>query len=249
MKIVLMGETSSFMQDALLNGLEEAKLQCEATPLNEKAIRMLEGEQAIIVLMMDEATAFDSSNLERVAELCRNEKKSLFVMGYSHQISAFSDILTDDVVTEVFKRPVNTRSVVERLADETKAARERARKKSILVVDDSGTTLHAIKDMLEPKYKVIVVNSGKQALSYLEIQTPDLILLDYEMPEMDGPATFKAIKSSYKTNRIPVFFLTAKHDADSVQNAISLNPQGYIIKSTPKKQILDRIETFFNTRK
>ena len=62
----------------------------------------------------------------------------------------------------------------------------RMKKRTILAVDDSGVILRNIKTLLEDKYQVIPVNSSEMAIKYLALNIPDLILLDYEMPIVDG---------------------------------------------------------------
>ena len=59
-------------------------------------------------------------------------------------------------------------------------------KKKILLVDDNATVLRSIKEILSANYDVSVAKSGKKALDQMRLDRPDLLLLDYEMPEMDG---------------------------------------------------------------
>lgn len=81
--------------------------------------------------------------------------------------------------------------------------------KNILIVDDSRSGLAEIKALLSDEYNVMPVLSGAQALRYLSIKKPDLILLDVYMPEMDGFEVIKRIKADGNTADIPVIFLTA----------------------------------------
>ena len=67
-------------------------------------------------------------------------------------------------------------------------------KKIILIVDDDRMTLSTAQRLLENDYKVIAVNSGKQAYKYLERHVPDLILLDINMPEISGFEVMKALQ-------------------------------------------------------
>lgn len=81
--------------------------------------------------------------------------------------------------------------------------------KTILVVDDDKVLLLDAKRKLQDSYKVVGVPSGKLALEYLKSHTPDLILLDVMMPDMDGFELLDTIKSGSRTKKIPVIFLTA----------------------------------------
>jgi CheY-like chemotaxis protein len=77
----------------------------------------------------------------------------------------------------------------------------------------------------------------------------DLILLDYEMPSMDGPTVFRMLKEDNGTRNIPVMFLTGKNDRDLVVKAVDMRPEDYILKSIPKKDLMDKLEDFFKRYK
>ncbi|MBQ2616537.1 MAG: response regulator, partial [Synergistaceae bacterium] len=117
-------------------------------------------------------------------------------------------------------------------------------KKQILLVDDDITFLKMMQKWLGTKYRVAAARSGPQALSYLAEHTVDLILLDYEMPLMDGPKILEALRSKPKTATIPVIFLTGKNDPESVRNVMSLKPTSYLLKSMSKEEILDLLDKF-----
>lgn len=78
------------------------------------------------------------------------------------------------------------------------------------------------------KYRVAAARYGPQALNYLAEHTVDLILLDYEMPLMDGPKILEAFRSKPQIANIPVIFLTGKNDPESVRNVMSLKPASYL---------------------
>lgn len=94
--------------------------------------------------------------------------------------------------------------------------------KKILVVDDDAANLTLIKGILSDLYKVYPIDSGADALEFLEMQHPDMILLDAEMPEMSGKELFGFIKSDPKLSDIPVIFLTGNTDTESEAEAFRL---------------------------
>ena len=124
----------------------------------------------------------------------------------------------------------------------------RAKKKIVLLVDDSGQVLHTFKEILEPTYTVYMCNSGREALTFLRGRKPDLILLDHEMPSMSGPETLAKIHENPTTAHIPVMFLTGKSDKDSVMSAASQSPQGYLLKTMSANQIMERLADFFDSQ-
>ena len=119
-------------------------------------------------------------------------------------------------------------------------------KKLILVVDDEVTTLRALKRTLEAEYEVAIAGSAENAFAYLKAHTPDLILLDYMMPVTDGRETLLQLRSDPKTKDIPVIFLTAMSDADTVKECMSMDAQGYLLKPINAHILLERVARFFS---
>lgn len=111
----------------------------------------------------------------------------------------------------------------------------------IMIIDDAPGMLKAIKEHLGSEYEVATAISGKIALKYLQNKTVDLILLDYEMPEEDGPAVFEKLLANPKTANIPVVFLTGINDSAKIQKALSLKPKGYLLKPVDKETLLAKV--------
>ena len=115
-------------------------------------------------------------------------------------------------------------------------------KKNIILVDDDLTNLAIGSNALEEYHNVITLNSGARLLKMLEKKIPDLILLDVDMPEMNGFETIAHIKSNKKLEHIPVIFLTAKSDSASELEGLSLGAIDYIAKPFSPPLLLKRIE-------
>ena len=90
-----------------------------------------------------------------------------------------------------------------------------------------------------------MANSGMQAITFLGKTPVDLILLDFEMPVVDGPKVLEMLKSDSATNTIPVIFLTGKNDKESVSRVVALKPAGYLLKTISKEDLLQEMEKFF----
>ena len=118
-----------------------------------------------------------------------------------------------------------------------------AKRKTIFLVDDNITNLTMGRNVLSGHYNVATVDSGERMLKMLEKNIPDMILLDVEMPEMNGYDVIKIIKSKKETKNIPVIFLTAKSDNDNELEGLSLGAIDYIIKPFSPPLLLKRIET------
>lgn len=119
-------------------------------------------------------------------------------------------------------------------------------KKLILVVDDDPIFLKTQYTYLVNDYYVAVVSSGEDALKFLEKNKPDLILLDYLMPKMDGSELLLKIRSMKNEKAdIPVFFLTSVTDKKVIMKCLSLYPQKYLMKPLEKEELLQIIGDFF----
>lgn len=112
---------------------------------------------------------------------------------------------------------------------------------NILVIDDDILNLKTAKKILEDFFQVTCIESGKEALTYLENHTPDLILLDIHMPEMDGFAVLQEIKNRTNIKDIPVIFLTADSDAETELNSFKAGVMDFIRKPFIPDIMLERI--------
>ena len=112
----------------------------------------------------------------------------------------------------------------------------------VLVVDDNAIVLRNIKGILDAKYSVAVAASGLQALVSIASKVPDLILLDYKMPNMNGKQVMEKLRSNEKHKDIPIIFLTGVDFKEIVMELLSLKPAGYILKPVDPETLLNRIE-------
>lgn len=112
----------------------------------------------------------------------------------------------------------------------------------ILVVDDNAMLLRHMKGILEEKYSVAVAASGVQALVSIGKKKPDLILLDYEMPEMNGKEVLEKLQSDEELNEIPVVFLTSADSKEIVMELLALKPAGYILKPVDTEMLFQKLE-------
>jgi two-component system NtrC family sensor kinase len=115
---------------------------------------------------------------------------------------------------------------------------------NILVVDDNLNNLQILNALLKEKnYNIRVSSRGPTALRSVEMQIPDLILLDIMMPEMDGFEVCKRLKSDPKTQEIPIIFISALDQADEKVKAFECGAVDYITKPFSVQEVLARVET------
>lgn len=113
---------------------------------------------------------------------------------------------------------------------------------SILVADGNDNNLQLLKQVLMDQYIVIPVQSGGEALQNLEKHKPDLILLDYLLPEMDGKETMKMIRNNPDTASIPIIMLTEDTTGLTEAECLRLGATDFITKPFAKEVIVSRVE-------
>jgi len=115
--------------------------------------------------------------------------------------------------------------------------------KTIFVVDDSDTNLSMAEAALEDQYRVMTMPSAAKMFALLEKMYPDLILLDIEMPEMDGFTALKRLKSGELWSDIPVIFLTGRTDTEVEALGFEMGAVDFITKPFSTPVLLKRIKT------
>ncbi len=119
--------------------------------------------------------------------------------------------------------------------------------KTVLIVDDDKVSLMTARNVLNDFYKIIAVTGGKQALKYLEKSECDLILLDLNMPEMDGFEVNREIRRLYRDKGYPVVFLTSSNDAETETKCFEEGALDFISKPFVPSVILSRVHRIIET--
>jgi two-component system, sensor histidine kinase and response regulator len=120
---------------------------------------------------------------------------------------------------------------------------------SILIVDDNPQNLQVLGRLLQDKnYKIEFATNGKAALEWLDSEQFDLILLDINMPEMNGFEVCQKIKSNEKLSKVPIIFLTADTDRESVLKGFEMGAQDFITKPFDSRELLVRVKTHISLK-
>jgi len=116
-------------------------------------------------------------------------------------------------------------------------------KNSILVIDDDATIRYLLKTILK-EYEVITMEDGYDALSWLNSgNVPDLILLDIEMPNINGRVLIRRLKSSYKHRNVPIVIMSGT-DSKLIKNSLlKLGASDFIVKPFKDVDFLERIKS------
>jgi CheY-like chemotaxis protein len=116
------------------------------------------------------------------------------------------------------------------------------RKKLVILVDDNPANLRIGKNVLSEKYTVATAPSAEKLFSLLENNHPTVILLDIDMPEMDGYGAIEILKSKPETKTIPVIFLTGLADSREEEKGRALGAVDYITKPFDSQALIACIE-------
>lgn len=119
------------------------------------------------------------------------------------------------------------------------------RRKRILLVDDSAIQLRTMKGLLQTDYDVDMATSAKEAMTLIYKNVPDLIFLDYDMPQCDGKMTFEMFKNDSISSDIPVVFLTGVTEKNKVLSVLNMYPADYLVKPVDKSRVMETIHNVF----
>lgn len=207
------------------NGQDEAGEEIVRLPVNsevfEKMINLietLEYEQALIDLKALMSFAYDDEIDERLSELLKTLQRKHYV--------------------DAREKARSLRSLVRHIARET---RQEKAKRKILAVDDFPDILRRLKTGLKDNFDVVGVTNHMMALKYLTTNTPDLIILDVEMPDMDGYTLLGIIRKLEGYKNTPVIFLTSNATPDLVKTAFEQGGNDYLKKPVDLNLLTERI--------
>jgi len=119
-------------------------------------------------------------------------------------------------------------------------------KKKILVIEDNEQNLYLVTFLLEQSgYEVISASTGREGVEKAQAEKPDLILMDIQLPEMNGYEATMRIKSIADINQIPIVAVTSYAMAGDQQKALAVGCAGYIEKPFAPETFVSEIEKFF----
>jgi len=117
-------------------------------------------------------------------------------------------------------------------------------KNTILIVDDSGTELQHLKNILEDAgYNTIQAKSGNQAIAVANEMKPDAVMLDIIMDDGDGYKACRSIKKNPEMTERPIIMVSSKANPADIQWATRLGASDYIVKPYAEKEVLEKIES------
>ncbi|MBC6986099.1 diguanylate cyclase [Alteromonas sp. BZK5] len=119
---------------------------------------------------------------------------------------------------------------------------------NVLIVDDEPMSRMLLESILESVFTCATVESGEEAISYCEANLPDLVLLDMNMPDIDGLDVCTALKASPETNHIPVIFVTSTMDIESENACWEVGASDFVMKPVNASTLTHRIKTHLQNK-
>ena len=248
-KIVLVRNDETFLVNAIKNGMIAAKYNVVESTYSIADLSSKKADASLIVLYTDSEFEEHRDAMVYFKDLCVEERMIMMVIGDKPAFDLVHQYIPKEDIAFEVTRPLEMGDLMSKIAIATDDEFEMQRRKCILIVDDDLTFLQMIREWLKDTYRVGMANSGTQAVAWLATNRADLILLDYDMPVLDGPKVMEMLKSESFSNSTPVMFLTGKNDRESVTNVISLKPVDYLLKSITKDKLLATLDAFFKSRK
>ena len=244
--VVYIGQEQHIVTQAVENRLSEAGFNVVAIPSDIDAINKSRNSTDTFLCYLDYTSPKTEIVMHYLADLCRDEHKSMCLIVDNATRTQVKKMESAQWAAHIYVRPLDMNDIAEDLAELSDAHDEFRRKKSILVVDDDSDFLMIMNYWMKNHYNIVGVNSGVEAVTYLQHHAaPDLILLDYEMPALDGYDVMQWLHGTPQTRDIPIIFLTGVSDRESVMRIVKHKPDGYLLKTSRKSELLDALERFF----
>lgn len=246
--ILVVTETKSYIVLSIEEQLKKLDYKITQVRADVDEISAVKEPMDAIILYIDDALEGNQSSLIFLRDKAIEEDTPFFILGDSNTLYDMTGVIPAHIIQKQFQRPIDVKDVVNGVDDYVRNYGKHTKKK-ILVVDDSGAMLRNVKGWLEDRYQVILANSGAMAIKYLTLNRPDLVLLDYEMPIVNGKQVLEMIRTEVEFSDVPVIFLTGKDDKESILQVMSLRPDGYLLKTLKPEEIVKAVDDFFEKQK
>lgn len=202
----------------------------------------------VFILYLPDALVDDLDRVKKLFLICdtlKDKRRIPILIGADNNRDSF--IKTVPALRDFtwIDRPVDMYRLTREINKEEKRMANLYAQKRILIIDDDPFYAKMVCEWLKEHYLMDMVADGMQGISYLANNKVDLILLDYEMPVVDGPKILEMLRMHSDTSSIPVIFLTGIGTKESIARVMGLKPQGYILKSATREDLLKTLDSFF----
>ncbi len=251
-KITFILYKNSIVVRGLLRPLEEKGFKIELVEGSFENLEQIYPTTDLFIIYLPEGLEEDEFKKKQLHQICdrlNNAKPGAIIIGekiYKDSIQNLHPYLKKHLW---INKPVETASFCE-IVDKTLTEAVKLdvaetvsdEMKRVLIIDDDASYAGMVRAWIKNKYKVNILTSGSLAIPFLKKTGVDIILLDYEMPGLNGPQVLQLLRQDETTKNIPVLFLTGVSTKEEVESVMKLKPDGYILKTTPRENILAYLE-------
>ncbi len=251
-KVAIVSPKDSFSVMGIRKKLTEAGIEgVSVRPSVFQIEQAVEPTDPIIYYLDDDVhSARGEDFLHELKDLCIEEQRLVILVGAKEDYEKAIEIIPKSAIVDWFARPVDMDALLKTVESAIHGEIQPSKKHHILIVDDDVTYMRMIHEWMKDRYQITMLDAGTKAVHWLmDGNIVDLILLDYEMPSMNGAEVLSMVRKDPSLYNIPVMFLTGKHDREVVMKAIDMRPVDYILKSIDKKSFIDKLEDFFRKEK
>ena len=239
-----------FHYSVVVKGLERklAEMGYGATVIKDDLLQevdRLAGRVGLMIFYLSPDCTEDMAMIREMTNMNRiltDKQQKMILIGESKYKSDLLRQIHEFKSYPWLDRPLDMNLFEETVSDQINKAEQLANPGRILIIDDDPAYAKIVREWIRDKYKVYIVTAGMQAISFLLKQPAnekiDLILLDYEMPVVDGPQVLQMLRQEPATDSVPVIFLTGNGTKKAVTRVMELKPDGYLLKSTQKEDLL-----------
>ncbi len=234
-----------FQYSVVVKGIERrlSELGYHVTIVSEKYHLITEfGKTTSLFLLYMPGEVFsDKLTMRRLGEIfdmVHLTGKNMVILGErkDHEDLSAEFPTMDDFVW--LDRPVDAETLGEEVEKAIATPAKKAEQKHVLIVDDDPSYASMVREWIKGIYRTDIVTAGMQAITFCTRNKVDLVLLDYEMPIVDGPQLLQMLRQDDSTKNIPVVFLTGVGTKEGVERVMELRPDGYVLKSTTRENLL-----------
>jgi len=241
----IIATAESFIVRGLAMKLKGIDIEATFCGMDIHKLQQQEDSTDLFIAYLDDKVTADTDLLVYLKSVCMQKEKAVALIGSKEEYDVVMKYLSKEMVWKWFERPLDMDTFLSEIQKFMTSFSFDSLKKNLLIVDDDLDYMHMIREWLKDTYKVSMVNSGLQAITWLAKNKVDLILLDYEMPVTSGPQVLEMLRSEPETKDIPVMFLTGKSDRDSIVKVLDLKPTGYLLKSIKREELHQKLGDFF----
>ncbi|MCL2069478.1 MAG: response regulator [Treponema sp.] len=241
-------ETNLYVAEGLMSAYD---LQIETAISGFAAIEKVERGSTYDVIFMDHMMP-QMDGIETTQKLRVMGYRGTIVALTANALAGNADMFKQNGFDDFISKPIDLRnlnSILNKFVRDSHSPKNHLREKkqtmeTIFIVDDNDTNLMAAKTALDGIYKTYALPSAAKMFKLAEKILPDLILLDIDMPEMDGFQAIQVLRSDNKLKSIPVIFLTAKEDEATEKQGLEMGALDFIRKPFSQPVLIERIEKY-----